>query len=261
MNMKAIVEKMNEDRFTTSEIESIQVRELCMPPLEERSEIAKRFSWHVPMVGIVFGSFNPPHLGHVNLIEAAKKICDFVCIVPAAHNPMKEKAPLSMLDRYMMLKNIYGETSRNGAWIDSRTWISFHEMYMSECEKGPVYTDESLKFLTKKLLPSASKICVVIVTTDETFREMHNWHNGEEILKTWPMIVFNFSDKSGFKVKEVFDPAERMAPIGTPFRVFAEIPYMNMHSTQIREMISKGEDPLGFAPGVFAYAKEKGLYK
>ena len=57
-------------------------------------------------VGILGGSFNPPHLGHIQLCEYAKEMAglDRILLIPTGDHPFKRRTGVSREDRLEMTK-------------------------------------------------------------------------------------------------------------------------------------------------------------
>ena len=41
------------------------------------------------------GSFDPPHLGHLKIIEKCCGECDKLILMPSAHSPLKKNPPIA----------------------------------------------------------------------------------------------------------------------------------------------------------------------
>ena len=50
------------------------------------------------------GTFDPPHLGHLNIAKACLKHCHKFIFIPSKQNPYKDKPYFSSEDRLNMLK-------------------------------------------------------------------------------------------------------------------------------------------------------------
>ena len=59
-------------------------------------------------VGLLGGSFSPPHLGHVHISEVALRMFNLGKIywVYAKHNPLKKNGPFSLADRFKETKKL-----------------------------------------------------------------------------------------------------------------------------------------------------------
>ena len=44
-------------------------------------------------IGLLLGSFDPIHIGHINIIREALNYVDKVILVPSGHNPWKKNNP------------------------------------------------------------------------------------------------------------------------------------------------------------------------
>lgn len=118
------------------------------------------------MVGIFFGSFDPPHIGHVNVVTAALNSgkVDKVIVVPAYKSVWKN-TETKWEYRLAMAKETFDNIP--GVVVDGI------EYRISNGEPLPTYkTIEALKEIYGEF---------TIVTSAETYKEIPRWQHGEEI--------------------------------------------------------------------------------
>lgn len=167
-------------------------------------------------IGILGGTFNPPHLGHLILAETVREKfkLDKVIFVPANIPPLKEKQAL--LDgeiRWQMLKlsikdNKYFEASR--VEIERR---------------GVSYTFETLKTLKEFYGKSAQ---LFFIAGADVLKSIHLWKNKEEIFKLSKFVVVT---RKNFKISN-----------GLPGNIrILEMDTVEISSTKIREKIKQGK--------------------
>ncbi len=126
------------------------------------------------MVGIFFGSFDPPHIGHVNIVTAALNSgkVDRVIVVPAYKSVWKNTET-----RWEYRLTMAKETFDNipGVVVDGI------EYRIADGKPLPTYkTIEALKDIYGEF---------TIITSAETYKEIPRWQHGEEILKDNKFLV------------------------------------------------------------------------
>lgn len=200
-------------------------------------------------IGVLGGSFDPIHLGHVALGEAAVKEAnlDKLIIMPANIQPFKQ-------DRSLMDEDLRLEMAKL-AFSDSvyrdKIEVSDYEIKHTEVS----YTVETLEYLQS--IYKDSEIYFVMGT--DSFLTLNTWHRGEEILEKWGFLV---SSRPGYREEEL-EKAIRNYEEKYDAKIItlkSEMP--NNSSTMIRELIQKKMDFSEYIPEkTYKYIKEKGLYK
>ena len=119
-------------------------------------------------IGILGGSFNPPHLGHVHISEVSLRMFDLGQIywVYAKKNPLKEAGPSSFGDRVEETKKFVKSPSMKLSSI--------------EISNNFQYSFQLLKFLQKK----NRHIRFIWVMGEDNIVQFHLWKN-------WHWIVNN----------------------------------------------------------------------
>lgn len=139
-------------------------------------------------IGIFGGSFDPVHLGHMQVAKVARKVAglDEVCFMPCWVSPFKERTFASGEDRVAML-NLAIEDAEVGQWASASDFeISRHE--------------RSYSWQTVEHLCSTAEdtIWYWILGTDQ-WSEIHNWAEPEKLRTQLSFIVVT---RGGDKVVE-----------------------------------------------------------
>ncbi len=127
--------------------------------------------------GLLFGSFNPVHSGHLILANYMAEFTDLdeVWFVVSPHNPLKEKNSL--------LKDIHRlALVRLAVENQPRLKATDIEFKMPK----PSYTIDTLVWLTDKY---PEREFVMICGTD-IFSHFHKWKNYEQILEGYGLYVY-----------------------------------------------------------------------
>ncbi|MCS7234303.1 MAG: nicotinate-nucleotide adenylyltransferase [Synergistetes bacterium] len=194
-------------------------------------------------VGIMGGTFDPIHYGHLIAAEEVRQIfsLDKVIFVPAKIPPHKIGKNLSAPeDRYMMvllatLDNPYFEASR--IEID-REGVSYS-----------IYTVREMK----EMLGSNTEL--FFITGIDIILDLQNWKEPEELLKICRFIAVTRTGYNLDLVKERL-PQEFLDKID-----IVKIPSPPISSTDIRKRVRRGESIKYIVPPLVEdYIRKRGLY-
>ena len=116
---------------------------------------------YIRPVGLLGGSFSPPHQGHVHISEVALKMFDLGKIywVYSKQNPLKKVAPSSFEDRLIKTKKLVKTPNIKLSSIEIRN--NFH------------YSFQLLKFLKRR----NSHINFILVMGEDNIIHFHLWKN------------------------------------------------------------------------------------
>lgn len=142
------------------------------------------------------GSFDPPHSGHVHVIETARRAAglDAVWVFVAKGNPLK-KTQTAFVDRFASAQRRLG---------GRRTVIS-----PLEAELGLVYTIDLLKRLKRR----APHVRFVWIMGGDNLSQFHRWRRWKEIARLVPIVVVSrpgASPKAGLSRFAVTFPGSRL---------------------------------------------------
>lgn len=194
---------------------------------------------HQKKIGILGGTFDPIHIGHLILAEEVKNKLglDGVIFTPCMHPPHKTKRkPSPAKDRFRMTQLA----------IEGNRSFSISDI---ELKRGGVsYTVDTLRQL-KEIHPRSE---IYFLTGADMLEEIHTWREPEEVYKLAKMVI---ATRPGF---DKFDPKNRYAQKST----IVEITGVDVSSSQIREKVKKGQSIKYLVPSrVEDYVKKKKLYK
>ena len=198
-------------------------------------------------IGILGGTFDPVHCGHIHLAEDAmtQGRLDEVIFIPARLQPFKlGKKITSGEDRLAMLRLATEHTPG---------------FSVSSCEldaEGVSYTYLTLRALQKEYGEDAR---LYFITGTDAFLKIEWWMMAEELLESYGFLI---GTRPGYKEEELAECIARVREkFGTEVININNTKY-DISSTQIREKIQKGESAEGLLPeNVEAYIREKGLYE
>lgn len=131
-------------------------------------------------IGILGGSFNPPHRGHLAVSRQALEMgMDMVLWLPALQNPLKEAYKYSVEERIALCLNIL-ENQENILISDLEIEIKSRNTY------------ETLSFMTSKY-PSTNFTWIMGV---DCLKYFHLWENYDKIGELVSFMIFN---REGFE--------------------------------------------------------------
>ncbi len=194
-------------------------------------------------LGILGGTFNPPHLGHLVCAQEAHSQLglDRVLFVPARippHKPVEhEPGPEHRL-----------EMCRLAVADDARFAVSDMELQ----REGPSFTLDTLK----KLSTRTPQDELVLILGGDIAAGLTEWHEPEQVLALATVAI---AERRGTPRDEV-DRTLAQLPGGDRARFFA-MPRIGISSTMLRRRVSAGEPIRYFAPdSVEGYIQRHGLY-
>jgi len=201
-------------------------------------------------IGILGGTFNPIHNGHIEFASKFAKVLalDKIIVIPAAVPPHKKSggiAPFSC--RYDMCLLATGELPL------------FEVSGIEERREGKSYTIDTVNEI-KKAYPDAELYLIIGSDMLLIFKE---WYKYTEILKSCTICtVLRKSDETedGNKLNDFLEYKKSLEALNGKIFV-GDFSVLNVSSTQIRTMAKKGQIKGGLLnENVEAYIKEHKLY-
>ena len=198
-------------------------------------------------IGILGGSFDPVHNGHIGLARDAKDQLglDEVLMIPAKLQPFKlDKKMVSGEQRLEMIRlaveNMPGITACD------------YELRQEEIS----YTYKTLKAITEMEGPETE---VYFLTGTDSLLQIHRWKNADELLHNYNFVV---GSRPGYKDDELRECIERLKRDYNTNVTKVDNHQLNISSTEIRERLESGQGLSGLVPEVVErYIIKHGLYK
>lgn len=196
-------------------------------------------------VGLLGGSFDPPHIGHLILAEEARDLLrlDKVFFAPAGQQPLKVGQVITAVaDRVRMTElaiagNPYFQISRGD--VD---------------RPGPHYTIDLVQIVADQL-PRESEIYFLMGF--DSLADLPQWREPAQLIRTAQLVALT---RPGIPVD--WDALETSLP-GVRERVkLLDMPEIEIASRDLRERVRTGRSIRYMVPeSVIAYIGEKGLYR
>jgi nicotinate-nucleotide adenylyltransferase len=190
-------------------------------------------------LGIMGGTFNPVHYGHLIAGQEVKEKMnlDKIIFIPSAHPPHKDEKELDgARDRLAMLKLALGQDP-------------YFSLSTLEIDRGgKSYSFATLRALHKIYGPQTEFF--FILGTD-AMRDIFSWKNVSEFLRLCRLIVIN---RPGFSRRFL---KKKMPPFH-----FVRVTPVAISSRNIRKRVREGKPIIYLVPGkVEAYIKRHNLYR
>ncbi|NQT96061.1 MAG: nicotinate-nucleotide adenylyltransferase [Candidatus Omnitrophica bacterium] len=187
-------------------------------------------------IGILGGTFNPVHNGHIKVVEEAKKQLGLerIIFMPVQIPPHKPKGALaSAEDRFKMIELAISN-------------IPNVEVSRYEIDKNKTsYSIETVEFLKGSCAEDAELFFLI---GQDMLGGLDTWKDIDKLLKLCRFVVFN---RPGFEKEPLPEGIERidMLPV-------------DISSTKIRERVKRQEPIAGLVPeAVEEYISKNNLYK
>ncbi|MBA3592381.1 MAG: nicotinate (nicotinamide) nucleotide adenylyltransferase [Pseudomonadota bacterium] len=166
------------------------------------------------------GSFDPPHLAHVALAQAAvaQLQLDALHIVPTGQAWHKDRALSAPEHRLAMAEQAFGDLER--VRVDAR-----------ELQRpGPSFTIDTLEALQAEN-PGAR---LYLIIGKDQFAALKTWHRWEDLIQ---LAIICIADRAGpTRAEAGFDPQIQLPHPLVPL----QLPLMSVSATDIRRQIAAG---------------------
>lgn len=195
--------------------------------------------------GLLGGSFDPPHIGHLILAEEARDQLglDKVLFAPAGQQPLKVGQVITPVeDRVRMTERAI---AGNAHFALSRGDVD---------RPGPHYTIDLVKIVAGQL-PRGSELFFLMGF--DSLADLPRWREPARLIRTAHLVALTRPD-----TPIDWDALEAQLP-GVRERVkLLDMPELEIASRDLRERVRTGRSIRYMVPEtVMAYIEEKGLYK
>jgi nicotinate-nucleotide adenylyltransferase len=187
-------------------------------------------------IGILGGTFDPPHVGHLLAASDAFEslTLDRVLFIPAAGQPLKAAIVASPADRLAMTERLVGDDPRFA--VDP-----------IEIERGGLsFTIDTLRALHERWKADKGLALVLLLGADAA-ATLPQWREPAEVARLAEIVVLRRGAGSG-------------APVGIGKVI--DTRRVDVSSTEIRARVRAGQSIRGFVPEpVAAYIEGRRLYR
>jgi len=186
-------------------------------------------------IGILGGTFNPVHIGHLILAEEAREKLglDKIIFIPTALPPHKDNLNIApAVDRLKMLKLA----------IKGNKYFTVSDVEIKR--QGRSYTIDTLKELKRK----HSQDELYFIIGSDLLKYLNEWKDLNEIIK---MVKFVAATRPGFPLEEI-----------PPYIKTLAIRAVDVSGFEVRQCVA-GNKSFGYlvTDRVFDYIKKRKLYR
>ena len=205
--------------------------------------------------GVLGGTFDPIHLGHLDVARAAKSALalDSVLLMPSNLPPHRTAPHASARDRLAMVQL--------AAEDDPALVPSDLELHAD----GPSYTNTTLDRLAAA---GVDLMSVFFITGADAFRDLPSWRNYPAILDRCHFVAVSRPGCPAGALRQFLPGiASRMvdardAEPSHPSVILVDAPTAPVSSTEIRQRLASGRSIDGLVPpAVASYIERHGLYR
>ena len=197
-------------------------------------------------VGLLGGTFDPPHDGHLRLAELAQEhlSLDALRFVPAARSPHKDPggSPAGVREHLLRLA------------LGGRPW----SVETAEIARGGAsYTVDTLETLTAT---EPGNAWILLLGFDQA-TQLPRWHR---LARIWELASVAVARRPGQEGELPPDVLARLAPVWSGVAgelVLLPSTGLDLSSSALRERLARGETPAGVPPQVLAAIRAENLYR
>jgi len=215
-----------------------------------------------PRIGLMGGTFNPVHLGHLRAAEeiAEKLKLDQVYFMPTARPPHKSEGPLAGYGRRLEMLKL-AVSDRPGFWTSDL------ENHLPQ----PSYTINTIKAFKKAW---SARTAIFFLVGLDSFMTLPQWHSFQDLLAETSFVVFaragipeKFADMKKMLIEnldvKVRWSAKKEIFTAPGFRPIHFLPggQLEISSTNLRQRLESGASVRYLVPEpVRIYIEKHGLY-
>ena len=196
-------------------------------------------------IGILGGTFDPVHLGHLSIAKAAKDQVGLerVLFIPAGQPRLKQAAPAASVDHRV-------EMVRLAIAGNPRFQLCDTEAH----RPGPTYSVDTLEELTLTLGPKTDLYSILGI---DVLGQFDQWKNPERVLELCRLLVLDRPGEKSFEWADFY----RRVPQAEGRVQIVTANLVNVSGTESRRRAAAGEPLSGQVPDAVAeYIRKQGLY-
>ncbi len=201
-------------------------------------------------IGVMGGTFDPIHYGHLFAAEEARSCFDLVEVVfvPTGNPPHKEAGPeLPAEERYLMTVMATADNP------------NFRVSRIETDREGLSYTLDTLRALRSGY---GKNTAMYFITGADAILEIMTWKEPERILEECCIIAATRPGYDLARLEKALPPAERKRRKTDPHVFVLEIPALAISSTDIRKRVAEGQPIRYLVPeSVVQFITKNGFYK
>ncbi|HWI65496.1 MAG TPA: nicotinate-nucleotide adenylyltransferase [Symbiobacteriaceae bacterium] len=200
----------------------------------------------MPYVGIMGGTFDPIHFGHLAAAEGAMHVVglDRVLFMPNRQPPHKAGRPVTPAEHRAAMVRLA---------IAGQPRFEFSSLELER--EGPSYTLLTVQALRERY-PDWR---LAFLAGMDSLVDMTTWYQYETLLGLIDMVIFT---RPGFSAEQRDAALERLGPELSARIRLIEVPGVAVSGTELRRLATEGYPLRYLVPdAVEAYIQEHGLYR
>ena len=196
-------------------------------------------------VGILGGTFDPVHLGHLSIAKAAmgQAGLERVLFIPAGNPRLKQTEPAATVEHRMEMVRLAIEDEPR-----------FEVCGLEAHRPGPTYSIDTLEELAGSLGPGTDLYFILGL---DTLAQLDRWKDPERVLALCRFLALDRPGEQGFDWAGFY----RRVPQAEGRVQVVTAPLVDISGTESRRRASAGEALTGQVPEAVAeYIRAQGLY-
>ena len=196
-------------------------------------------------IGILGGTFDPIHLGHLSIANIAMKHAGLerVLFIPAGHPRLKEAEPTASVEHRLEMVRLATVATP-----------AFETCDIETSRPGPTYSIDTLVELTAELGSEAKLFFIVGL---DVLNQLHRWKDPERVMTLCQLLVLDRPGEQDFDWDEFY---QRVPEAKGRVQIVAS-PLIDVSATNLRSRLATGESVSGLVPDAVAeYILSQKLY-
>ena len=196
-------------------------------------------------IGILGGTFDPVHLGHLSIADAAmgQAHLERVLFIPAGQPRLKQAEPSASVGHRLEMVR-----------LAIKDHPKFQVCDIEAHRPGPTFTVDTLVELSAKLGPAANLYFILGI---DVLGQLDQWKDPEQVLGLCRLLALKRPGEQDFNWGSFYD----RAPWAEGRVQVVTAPLVDVSATELRQQAATGERLTGQVPDrVAEYINEQGLY-
>ena len=198
-------------------------------------------------VGILGGSFDPPHAGHLMIAREAKERADLdaVLFIPAGEQWLKEGQDVAPATHRLAMTHLL---------VGSTPALEVSDIEVTR--PGPTYTVDTLQELRQSSPPDTEYFFIL---GEDSVTDLPRWHRPQELVTLCRFIAMPRVDGTGRP--DLSAAYDAIPGLREKVSILEDAPRMNVSSSSVRKMMGSGDDLRGIVPdNIVKYITAHRLY-
>ena len=129
-------------------------------------------------IALFGGTFDPPHIGHYQIINKCMSICDKLIIVPSKLSPYKNNSPIASNEDRVNMLELMCSTIKGDIVVDH---------FELNSDKVPSYTIDTVNYIIEEHLPTK----LFLVMGKDQCVNFQKWNSYKDIQNSVTIVCVN----------------------------------------------------------------------